>query len=180
MLRMPRAEFRTESLDLSTGQVAKMLDVSSATILAWCNSGDLASHRIGTMLHRRITRPDLAAFLTARRLPIPAELRPVARKVMTVCLPDHAARSLATFLSVNGDFTVYPASSAFAAGILLATERPLCVLIDDSALGRIEAEMIADALADDPYSQGVTVLRVRECHGPLGVAVLAALAGGGA
>lgn len=48
----------------TTGQVAKLLDVSIQTVIRWAESGRLPSYRIPGSTHRRIRGDALAFFIS--------------------------------------------------------------------------------------------------------------------
>jgi len=64
----------------TTGQLAKMLSVSSRTVLKWCDSGTLKCYAMPmykTGLRggdRRVTREVLLAFIAEHGLPMPEQL----------------------------------------------------------------------------------------------------------
>jgi excisionase family DNA binding protein len=59
---------------LSTGEVAELLGVSTSTITAWADSGELRCTRTRGH-HRRFDRAALRRYLTQRKRPIPESLR---------------------------------------------------------------------------------------------------------
>ena len=161
---------------LTTGQIAKMTDVAPRTVAKWCNSGELVSHRVAMSADRRIAPRDLVDFLERYGMPIPAEMRADADAVLAVGMLAADVDTLRSTLQAAG-IAVKAVASSFTAGVMLGTLRPRLIVVDDRVLGSIEAGIIERHVAS---VIGPQVLRVRECHGEIGVAVLAALAGGGA
>ncbi len=54
---------RPKQLTMTTGEVAKMCNVSPVTVSKWCDSGIIRYHRLPNGLHhRRIYRSDLLIF----------------------------------------------------------------------------------------------------------------------
>ncbi len=53
---------------LSTGQVARLCDVSLQTVIRWVDGGLLPGHRIPGSEHRRIYRSDFIKFLVDHKM----------------------------------------------------------------------------------------------------------------
>lgn len=70
----------------STGQLARMLSVSSRTTLKWCDSGMLKCYAMPKMSNglrggdRRVTRVVLLAFIAEHGLPMPEQLSLITAK----------------------------------------------------------------------------------------------------
>ena len=57
---------------VSTGEIAKICQVSSKTVISWIEKKQLRSFRIGTG-PRRVALRDLHAFLNAKKFPVATE-----------------------------------------------------------------------------------------------------------
>jgi excisionase family DNA binding protein len=53
----------TRELPLSTGDVARMLNIHTKTVRRWCRSGILTSYRVGPRGDRRFIRRDVIKLL---------------------------------------------------------------------------------------------------------------------
>lgn len=51
---------------LTTGEVARALDVHASTVRRWSNLGNIKAYRIGARGERRFRREDVAALLLER------------------------------------------------------------------------------------------------------------------
>lgn len=57
----------------TTGEVAKLLNVSPRTVAKWMDSGKLKGHRIPMSAHRRILKNDLQEFINENKIPFNLE-----------------------------------------------------------------------------------------------------------
>lgn len=63
---------------LTTGKVAKLMQVAPRTVSGWFDKGKLRGYRLPGSLDRRIEVADLVAFMRAHAFPVPPELLPAA------------------------------------------------------------------------------------------------------
>lgn len=61
----------------TTGQTAKMMGVSCASVQRWANTGMLKTSNIPGSRHRRVLDSDLLEFLVRHKQPIPPELKEI-------------------------------------------------------------------------------------------------------
>jgi CheY-like chemotaxis protein len=73
-----------------TQRVARVLQVTPATVASWIDQGHLKGHKTPTG-RRRVASADLAAFLTEHGMPVPAELVPAREKDVVVVVEDDAS-----------------------------------------------------------------------------------------
>jgi excisionase family DNA binding protein len=59
---------------LTVPQCAALVGASARTVAKWIDKGVLPGHRLPWTRHRRVYADDLAAFLTAHSMRVPAEL----------------------------------------------------------------------------------------------------------
>lgn len=75
----------------TTGQVAKICQVAPRTVSKWVDGGLMRGYRVpGDGKDRRVSEPDLIAFMTAHEIPLPPALRPwvVVAYGVTIATPD--------------------------------------------------------------------------------------------
>src|SRR6266853_1084511 len=70
-----------------TQRVARVLQVTPATVAAWIDQGHLKGHRTPTG-RRRVAAADLAEFLRAHGMPVPAELSTSRERAVVVVIED--------------------------------------------------------------------------------------------
>jgi excisionase family DNA binding protein len=58
----------------TTGQVARMLNVTMSTVTRWFDAGRLRGFRLPPKQDRRIPRENLVHFLEEHNMPLPTEL----------------------------------------------------------------------------------------------------------
>lgn len=64
----------SDSKTLTTGKVAKLLQVAARTVVKWFDSGRIKGYRLPGSLDRRITVGAVREFVLANGIPMPAEL----------------------------------------------------------------------------------------------------------
>lgn len=70
-----------------TQRVARVLQVTPATVASWIDQGHLKGHRTPTG-RRRVASGDLAEFLRAHGMTVPAELSPARERAVVVVIED--------------------------------------------------------------------------------------------
>lgn len=70
-----------------TQRVARVLQVTPATVASWIDQGHLKGHRTPTG-RRRVASGDLAEFLRAHGMTVPAELSPSRERAVVVVIED--------------------------------------------------------------------------------------------
>lgn len=115
---------------LSTSMVAEMLGVAAGSIANWIDKGQLKAGRTPGG-HRRVTAPDLLRFLRQQKLPIPPELSDIEPTVLVVDDEPTVTNWIADEVSMEfPNCKVLQANDGFAAGDIVASERPVVVILD--------------------------------------------------
>src|SRR5260221_4881722 len=86
VFRVPMSSTRTKRY-WGTQRVARVLQVTPATVASWIDQGHLKGHKTPTG-RRRVASADLAAFLTDHGMPVPAELVSAREKDVIVVVED--------------------------------------------------------------------------------------------
>ena len=127
---------------LTTGEVAQFLQLSPRTVQELFDDGALAGYRHGWT--RRFTRDGVLAYMKKIGMPVPPELD-FPRRVLLV---GPATVGLGGAFDGAGWRTGY-GISAFAAGVVAGTLRPLLAIVDRD-LGLLVAAEIRAVLLDAP------------------------------
>jgi CheY-like chemotaxis protein len=115
-----------------TQRVARVCQVSPATVANWIDQGLLKGHRTPTG-RRRVESDDLAAFLRAHNMAVPAELeRSPGREVVVVVEDDEGYRRALALTIAKSDLPVEVVEAATGMDGLLEIGRvqPSVILLD--------------------------------------------------
>ena len=116
--------------NLTTSEVARLLDVAVGSVANWVDKGQLKAGRTPGG-HRRVTAGDLLDFVRKQNLPIPPELQPSQRKILVVDDEKQVADFLTDELSErHPECEVLQAHDGFAAGELVGSLKPAVVILD--------------------------------------------------
>ena len=110
----------------TTGDVARLCQVTKRTVIKWIDSGKLKGYTIPGSRHRRVSADSLQAFLKAHRMPDYAGL--VRRRILVV----DDDRDLLELLqdALRDRYDVDVASSALEAASRLPVFQPDVILLD--------------------------------------------------
>ena len=134
----------------TTGEAARICNISQQTIIRCFDDGRLAGFRVPGSRFRRIPRNCLIKFMRDHRIPL-GDLEHAARRVLVVDDEPAVVEMLRDLLTRNGRFEVKTGSNGFEAGMLARQFQPDIILLDfklpDSTgnavcrAGRAEAEL---------------------------------------
>jgi two-component system, OmpR family, response regulator len=142
---------------LSTLQVAKLLGVSDQSVANWVDSGQLRAGRTPGG-HRRVEPDDLVDFLKRQKLRVPSGL--VSARPTILVVDDHkeAASHLVNILQAEcAEYRVLVAHDGFAAGQLIAAERPDVVLLDFDLPG-VDGSEVCRRIKADPRTRNISLI----------------------
>jgi excisionase family DNA binding protein len=131
---------------LTTGQVARICQVSPRTVVKWIDSGRLKGYRIPGSQDRRVPRELLARFLEDNGMPLGDLGREARHEVLIVGAEPLLVERLRELLPESDGFRHEAARSGFEAGVLAHDLGPDAAVVIDHALGRSEAIQIARSL----------------------------------
>lgn len=119
------AELRPQA-SYTTGEIAKICQVTKRTVIQWVDSGKLKGYRIPGSTHRRVSAEALRDFLRAHQIPDYASL--VRRRILIVDDDTDLQELLKDAL--RGRYDVEVAGTALEAASRLPVFQPDLVLLD--------------------------------------------------
>ena len=141
----------------TTGQVAKICNVTIRTVIKWFESGKIQGYRIPGSRDRRIPRENLLAFLEEHGIPYDPSLFDAKPKILVAEDDPAVSRTVIELLSQLEGVEVHGASNGYEAGFLTAQLRPRILLIDYD-LGDTNAEEVVFTLERQHQLQDVHVI----------------------
>ena len=132
----------------TTGQIAKLTQVAPRTVSKWFDSGRLKGYRIPGSQDRRVPEASLLRFLQEHGLPTDELEHAIYSHVLIISEYRPMLVLFEELILDTDHWRVMLAPSAFVAGAAFYEHRPHVVAVD-LALGRTEAERIAQALAGE-------------------------------
>lgn len=119
---------------LSTGEAARLCNVSQQTIIRCFDNGRLHGFRVPGSRFRRIPRNELLRFMRENGIPTDA-LASAARRILIVDNDAQSSTLLAGALQRSGGYDVETASDPFDAGVAVATHNPHLIVLDAALAG---------------------------------------------
>jgi excisionase family DNA binding protein len=114
----------------TTGEVARICNVTIRTVIKWFESGELEGFKIPNSRDRRIPRESLIAFMKKHKMPL-AQLDLDNRKRILVADDEEGIITvLKKFLGDIGIFDLATATSGLEAGMKLTEFTPHLLLLD--------------------------------------------------
>ena len=115
-----------------TQRVARVLQVTPATVASWIDQGHLKGHKTPTG-RRRVASADLAAFLTDHGMPVPAELAVPRERDTVVIVEDDPSylRALVRWIARESpDVEVVEAVTGMDGLLEIGRPHPALVVLD--------------------------------------------------
>ena len=144
-----------------TQRVARMCQVTPATVANWIDQGHLKGTRTPTG-HRRVTSQDLVAFLERHQIPVPPELEPVVARERVVLVEDDVnyRRAFARLVERAGlDVELVQAATGVDGLLEIGRVQPALVLLD-YALPDLNAAQVIERLLSPAHGSDVEVIVV--------------------
>jgi len=154
VFRVPMSSTRTKRY-WGTQRVARVLQVTPATVASWIDQGHLKGHKTPTG-RRRVASADLAEFLQSHGMPVPADLVPVREKDVVVVVEDDPSylRALVKWLGREApEIAVVEATTGMDGLLEIGRTHPDLVVLD-YALPDFNAVQVVQRLLDP--SRGLT------------------------
>lgn len=155
---LARPGVRLSQTVFTTGEVARICNISQQTVIRCFDSGKLQGFRVPGSRFRRITRDGLIKFLKENNLPL--DLLDSGKKRVLVVDDDPAiVEMLVEMLERDGRFEVQTASTGFDAGIRTKEFSP-DVIILDFMLPDINGNAVCRTIRADRTLQHVKIIVV--------------------
>lgn len=149
----------------TTGQVAKICNVTIRTVIKWFDSGKLKGYKIPDSKDRRIPVENLHHFLVEHNIPFDEQLFDMRPKLLIADDSIDIVETLAQLFRGAG-IDVHTATSGYEAGFETARLRPRVLLIDFD-LGDATADQVLDTLKrDDKLSNTHIIVMTGLVGGP--------------
>jgi len=132
-----------------TQRVARVLQVTPATVASWIDQGHLRGHKTPTG-RRRVESVDLVAFLRAHQMPVPSELVAARERDVVVVVEDDASYLQALVRTLARDapeVEVIEASTAMDGLLEVGRLKPNLVVLD-YRLPDLNAVQVVERLLD--------------------------------
>jgi len=115
---------------LTTGEVAKICNVTIRTVIKWFESGKLKGYKIPASKDRRIPRAELVRFMREHGMPLQALEDSRVRRVLIADDEKKIVELLAEELVGDRYLEIRTAFSGWEAGLALADFKPHLVILD--------------------------------------------------
>lgn len=145
---------------LGTHEIARVCHVTPPSVIRWMEEGKLVFFTTGGG-HRRVWDADLAAFMSAHNMPVPAELVPKeGLRVLIVDDEEDMRRLIARAVSAS-----YPqaelaeARDGFEAGARLYSFSPTLIILD-LQLPMLDGFRVCSMIREEEALKGVKILAV--------------------
>jgi excisionase family DNA binding protein len=119
---------RTKAV-FTTGEVARICNVSQQTVIRCFDKGQLKGFRVPGSRFRRIPRDKLIAFMRENAIPLD-KLDSGKRRVLVVDDDEQIIDMFTELLAMDGRFEVRTAMTGYEAGIVTEQFRPDVMLLD--------------------------------------------------
>lgn len=142
----------------TTGEAAKLCNVSQQTIIRCFDSGRLTGFRVPGSRFRRIPRVDLIQFMKSNGIPTDS-LEGSKIRVLVVDDDPEIVDLLSDALSLNDRFEVVSASTGYDAGLLTQSFHPHVILLD-YLLPDINGNLVCRRVRENPDLSGTRIIIV--------------------
>jgi excisionase family DNA binding protein len=144
---------------LTTGQVAKLCNVTIRTVIKWFENGHLEGYRIPGSRDRRFEKTKVVAFMKAHGIPLGELERGLStRRRILIADDDAALRTiLEAYLKGLGLFDLEVAANGYEAGLKTHAFRPHLLMLDHN-LGDITGSEVAESIRRDPELSDTRIL----------------------
>lgn len=134
MCSTKKAAVATVKKSYTSGDVAKICEVTPRTIIRWISSGKLSAFKLPGRGNNRVTEEALLSFLHANAMPIPKNLLTVQERHCVIVAHDkHFVRHVKRIVR-NADYITHVISDPLEAGLSIAVKQPSLVVLDVHAL----------------------------------------------
>nr|WP_136251233.1 helix-turn-helix domain-containing protein [Ningiella ruwaisensis] len=134
----------------SSGEVAKICDVTSRTVIRWIEAGKLQAFKLPGRGNNRVAQDDLLTFLKTNDIPVPSELTEKNERKCVVLSSDDYLLKHVKRMVIDADFIPVCHGNPFNAGLEIAAQRPTLVVLDADidGINPIESNKLMQQLFD--------------------------------
>ncbi len=151
--KLPPKEFFT------TGEIARLLNITRISVYRWVKSGKLKAYRVPKGRYR-ILRKDFIEFLKNSGMGKLLNTLPQIIKILIVDDNPHIVESLKTFLEkANHNFHIRGTTSGFEAGRLIYSFMPDVVIVDLVMPG-MDGFEICRQIKKDPLTRHIKIIAI--------------------
>jgi two-component system response regulator RpaA len=142
----------------TTGEAAKICNVSQQTVIRCFDRGELRGFRIPGSTARRIPREELIRFMQKHEISTRV-LEANRFRVLIVDDDEHILAFLVELLTRDGGFEVRTAATGYEAGLLTERVRPDLILLDFH-LPDVNGAVVCRTIRQNPALAGIKILVV--------------------
>lgn len=141
----------------TTGEVARICNVTIRTVIRWIDRGELEAYRIPGRRDRRVQRSDLIAFLKKHGLPLGPLAAQARRRILVVDDEPEVLEAVRPVLAGIEDVEVHTARNGYEAGTKTVALKPDVLLIDYN-LGDVTGLDVARTIRENPELHGIRIV----------------------
>ena len=143
----------------TTGEVAKICQVSRPTVLKWYEEGLLKGYATPGSKHCRFTYNELRNFMDTHGFPLEALNETDETRILVVDDDEAIVNVIEKVLTEKGGYTVKSARNGYDAGLLTDSFRPDLILLD-IRLPDIDGRQVCERLRQDPEYKGIRIVAI--------------------
>lgn len=156
----------------TTGEVARICNVSQQTVIRCFDSGRLKGFRVPGSRFRRIPLDSLRSFMRENNIPV-EQLESGRKRILVVDDDEQIVEMMVELLQKDGRFEVASASSGYDAGILTEQLRPDVMLLDFK-LPDINGNVVCRRVRSNPHYEHMKIIIISGAAAPNEVEALRA------
>lgn len=141
----------------TTGEVARLCNVTIRTVIKWFDSGELNGFKIPNSRDRRIPRDSLIEFMKKHGIPIQQLDLDNRKRILIADDEEGIIFVLKRFFEEIGIFDLATASSGLETGMKLTSFRPH-LLILDHLLGDTTSREVLRNVKNEPSLNGIKII----------------------
>jgi excisionase family DNA binding protein len=133
----------------TTGEVAKICNVTIRTVIKWFESGDLLGYKIPGSKDRRIPRDNLVDFMRRYNIPLRGLETKRRKRILIADDDENLTEILKTEFEDLGLFEIRVAHSGYQAGMVTVDFKPDVILLDYN-LGDVTGVEVTQLIRENP------------------------------
>jgi len=142
----------------STGEVARICEVSVATVSRWFDTGELQGYQHGKHGNRRIPYQSLKNFMESHDISV-GRIDANTIRILVVDDDPYYLEIIPAVLTQESAYTVLTASTGFDAGLMVVEYKPHAVILDIH-LSDMDGRMVCERIKAHKETSSVRILGV--------------------